>query len=451
MARKAAKKSAIKAGMYLLETLTAGMYNDPLAIYREYIQNSADSIDVALKVNPMISKKINVDLNPIEKSITIFDRGTGISAELAAGILSSVGLSSKKNLNLRGFRGIGRLGGLAFCDQATFRTKAKDEEIESVQEWDCNKLRQLMSDTGKTTYSLKQLFDQSTTFYQKNGKKKAGSYFKVKLSGVQSFRNHVMDIKKVHDFLSVMAPVPFQADEMSFAKEINKYLSTNIENYSAYEIILNGEPVYKPYCDMVKLTSKGYDIIEGIEPFEIKVNESAVAYGWYGKRKDLLGAITKGQMSSGIRVRVGNIQIGDNHMLDGCFRESRFNSYMVGEIHVDSADLIPNSRRDDFVDNESKGLFYNQIERELGLPISKQIRLNSRLKSKKEAPTVQKASQIVQPTTESAVNNKPQEAVTQVVTSGNFAYETDLLAAIKTECKDCPVFSKLTKNILSEC
>jgi molecular chaperone HtpG len=188
MARKAAKKSAFKAGMYLLETLTAGMYNDPLAIYREYIQNSADSIDVALKVNPWNSKRINVDLNPIEKSITISDRGAGISAELAVDILSSIGLSSKKNLNLRGFRGIGRLGGLAFCDQAIFRTKSKDEDIESVQEWDCNKLRQLMSGTGKTTYSLKQLFKRSTTFYQENGKKKTGSYFEVKLSGVQSFR-----------------------------------------------------------------------------------------------------------------------------------------------------------------------------------------------------------------------------------------------------------------------
>ncbi len=447
MARKAANKSAFKAGMYLLETLTAGMYNDPLAIYREYIQNSADSIDIALKVNPLNSKRINVDLNPIEKSITISDKGAGISAEQAADILSSVGLSSKKNLNFRGFRGIGRLGGLAFCDQAIFRTKAKDEDIESVQKWDCNKLKQLMSNTGKATYSLKQLFNRSTTFYQKNGKKKTGSYFEVKLSGVQSFRNHVMDIKKVHDFLSVTAPVPFHPDKMSFAKEISEYLSSNIHNYSEYDIILNGETVYKPYRDMVKLSSKSHDIIEGIEPFEIKINGIAIAYGWYGKRKDLLGAITKGQMSSGIRVRVGNIQIGDNHLLDACFRESRFNSYVIGEIHVDSADLIPNSRRDDFVDNETKGLFYNEIERVLGLPISKKIRLSSRLKSKKEAPTVQRSSSVIQPTTESVENNKPQNAVNQVVTKGSSVNESDLLAAVKKECKDCPVLKKLTKNI----
>ena len=43
------KKTPFKAGMYLLETLTSGMYNEPLTIYREYIQNAVDSIDISTK------------------------------------------------------------------------------------------------------------------------------------------------------------------------------------------------------------------------------------------------------------------------------------------------------------------------------------------------------------------------------------------------------------------
>jgi hypothetical protein len=201
---------------------------------------------------------------------------------------------------------------------------------------------------------------------------------------------------------------------------------------------------------MVKLTSKGHDIIQGIEPFEIKINGTAVAYGWYGKREDLLGAITKGQMSSGIRVRVGNIQIGDNHLLDGCFRESRFNSYMVGEIHVDCTELIPNSRRDDFVDNETKGFFYNEIERELGLPISKQIRLQSRLKSKKKPPVTQSTAPVNLPATESLIASEPikiEESPVKVAPNNSPKKETDLIAVFKKECKDCPVFQKIIKEI----
>ena len=36
------------AGKFLLEILTKGMYSNPMHIYREYIQNSCDSIDKAV-------------------------------------------------------------------------------------------------------------------------------------------------------------------------------------------------------------------------------------------------------------------------------------------------------------------------------------------------------------------------------------------------------------------
>ena len=36
------------AGKFLLEILTKGMYSNPMHVYREYIQNSTDSIDKAI-------------------------------------------------------------------------------------------------------------------------------------------------------------------------------------------------------------------------------------------------------------------------------------------------------------------------------------------------------------------------------------------------------------------
>ena len=52
------------AGKFLLEILTKGMYSNPMHIYREYIQNSADSIDKA------ISSKI-IESSEAEIHITI--------------------------------------------------------------------------------------------------------------------------------------------------------------------------------------------------------------------------------------------------------------------------------------------------------------------------------------------------------------------------------------------
>ena len=40
--------SKITIGKYTLESLTTGMYIDPLILFREYIQNSSDAIDDAI-------------------------------------------------------------------------------------------------------------------------------------------------------------------------------------------------------------------------------------------------------------------------------------------------------------------------------------------------------------------------------------------------------------------
>ena len=108
----------IKIGKFTLETLTTGMYDSPKDIYREYIQNAVDSIDNAIKLGVL---KINKDLIEIKidkssSSICITDNGTGISVENAKKYLLNVGDSVKFNSDNRGFRGIGRLAGLAYCD-----------------------------------------------------------------------------------------------------------------------------------------------------------------------------------------------------------------------------------------------------------------------------------------------------------------------------------------------
>jgi len=391
-------KTNFKAGMYLLETLTAGMYNEPLAIYREYIQNSVDSIDLLADSNKD-KIKVKIHLDPFEKRIIISDNGGGLPVNIAEEVLCTLGSSNKRNRNLRGFRGIGRLGGIAFSDKATFRTKAHGETIESIQEWDCKKFRKYLSDAKKSKMSLVQLIKNISKFTKTNSKKPEGSYFSVTLDGVTSFRNYIFDLQKVIKYLSQIAPVNFNPKTFSYGNEINDWLSNNLENYGTYNIILNDTPVYKPYQDLIKTNKKGSDKIIGIEKFKIEIKGQTVAYGWYGIRDKLLGGITRGEDAFGIRVRAGNILIGDSHLLDGCFREARFNSYIVGEIHVNSAELIPNSRRDDFIDNEFKTLFYNEIEKTVGLPLSKEIRKKSRIQ-----PQRNKTSQDVSPLNKTSIN-----------------------------------------------
>jgi molecular chaperone HtpG len=383
---KGKKASSFKTGMYLLDSFTSGMYNDPLIVYREYIQNAVDSIDLASH-QQRSSPEVRIDLAPGQRMITIRDNALGVPSQIAQETLSSIGSSTKADLGLRGFRGIGRLGGIAFSDTAVFRTKARYEAVESVQEWDCKELRRLLSSQKKKALSLEEVFERVTAFRQEHSDRPGDSYFEVTLQGVSSFRNQIFDIEKVRRYLGQIAPVSFDYQQFSYARAIDDFLSSRLRGYCGYNIILNGEPVLKPYGDVVRITKGDGDRIDGVELFEIKNGkDQPFAYGWYGRRRELLGSIVKGDDSSGIRIRAGNIQIGDAHLLDFCFREPRFNGYVPGEVHVASHTLIPNSRRDDFVDNREKGIFYNLIEREVGLPISKEIRLRSRLAS--NAPTI---------------------------------------------------------------
>jgi hypothetical protein len=380
---KRRKRSNFKAGMYLLENLTTGMYNDPLSIYREYIQNSVDSVDIALRLGLRRISNINIALDPIKKNVTFIDNGTGLPSSTAEEVLSSIGSSNKYEAGLRGFRGIGRLGGIAFCDKAIFRTKAAGEAIESIQEWDCISLRRMLNSNDRTV-TINNLFDSVTSFSQINGRPLNSSYFEVTLCNVSSFRNHIFDIDKIKNYLSQVAPVPFDKDSFAYTQDIENRLRKYVTYYSTFNISINDMPIFKPYKNHVKTSQKkstGADEIVDIKYIDIMLGDDCAAYGWIGLRRDLLGSIRKGEPYAGVRVRVGNILIGGSHLLDKCFREDRFNSYLIGEIHINSPQLKPNSRRDDFIDGDEKTSFYNSVEKEIGLPFSKEIRERSRISS----------------------------------------------------------------------
>ncbi len=445
-----AKTSSFRTGMYLLDSFTSGMYNDPLIVYREYIQNAVDSIDLASHQQGF-SPEVRIELTPGQRMIAIRDNASGIPSDIAEETLSSIGSSTKTDLGLRGFRGIGRLGGIAFSDTAIFRTKARYEAVESVQEWDCKELRRLLSTQMKKALSIEEVFERVTAFRQEHSDLPDDSYFEVTLQGVSSFRNQIFDIEKVRRYLGQIAPVSFEYQQFSYARAIDDFLSSRLKGYGRYNIILNGEPILKPYRDVVRVTKGDGDRIDGIEFFEIKNGkDQPYAYGWYGRRRELLGSIVKGDDSSGIRIRVGNIQIGDAHLLDFCFKELRFNGYVPGEVHVACDTLIPNSRRDDFVDNGEKGIFYNLIEREVGLPISKEIRLRSRMVSNQKMPIAPLGKEAANEKTgisESAPRGQFDQAAASATTSLALTLPDSAPEIIESICCKCPNLSKLLGSL----
>ena len=93
-------------GNNLFGLVTTGMHDNPLAIYREYIQNAADALDDARDTT---NRMVKIDINLPALSVKIRDSGPGLDHEAAVKALLPIAHSKKRAGTDRGFRGIGRL------------------------------------------------------------------------------------------------------------------------------------------------------------------------------------------------------------------------------------------------------------------------------------------------------------------------------------------------------
>ena len=105
-----------KIGKGVLENLTQAMYDDSRIVYREYLQNSCDQIDVAKEKNSFPDEKLEIIITIDEQKRNIFikDNANGISVKAVEKRLGDVADSEKVQGQNKGFRGIGRLGGIGY-------------------------------------------------------------------------------------------------------------------------------------------------------------------------------------------------------------------------------------------------------------------------------------------------------------------------------------------------
>lgn len=154
------------AGKFLLEILTKGMYSNPMHIYREYIQNASDSIDRAIDLGLITpaDAMIHIDIDMKRNSIVIRDNGIGIPQNDAQIKLLNVGASDKDGISERGFRGIGRLGGLAYAEQVQFITSAYGDKTKTVMTCDCVRMQQLLQKSNDETSDVMETFKAISRF-----------------------------------------------------------------------------------------------------------------------------------------------------------------------------------------------------------------------------------------------------------------------------------------------
>lgn len=359
-------------GKYTLESLTNGMYASPFDIYREYIQNAVDSIDAAIdeKLERPEYFEIAINLYVKKNMLSIFDNGCGLSKKQAISTLIDIGNSNKQRTQNRGFRGIGRLAGLGYCDELIFVTSFSGEDTKTLIHFDAKLLRELLLVSNEDSVSVQDVMNRIITV-EEYSEKPDRHYFEVKMLGVTRY-NGLMNENLVRDYLIQHSPLPLKKD-FKWKSMIQEKVRISGYTIPTYCICLNGEELYKPYTDsfISDRVKKLTDSIQDIQVKKFYRGEIVSAVLWYA-RTAFYGTINDNTIK-GIRVRQGNILIGDKSTCNSCFKEERFNGWIVGELHILDPDMIVNSRRDDFEKNEA---YYELIKifKEWALTVSKDIR-----------------------------------------------------------------------------
>ena len=351
-------------GKDVIESLTLGMYEDSRFIYREYIQNSADQIDIAVEQGILKSKNdgnIEITIDKADRSITIYDNATGIRGDRIQPILKNIAQGTKDRTKHKGFRGIGRLGGLAYCDKLIFETSYYDEDIRSILTWDEKKLKEIINDRKKKEEATT-VIDDITTIQTENANIKE-RYFKVTLVNVSN--ELLLNQNNIIDYLSMVAPVPYKKGFI-FQKLI--YDKANEFNFSIdeYPVYVNNNQIFKSYTTSIyegeKNNKKKIDEIHQLEFFDFKNTKNDLIYwGWFSI-SNFTKQIPKINLARGIRLRKGNIQIGMDNCLVKLFKEPRGSYYFFGEVYAVSPKLIPNARRDYFLENKTLEDFEKKLK-----------------------------------------------------------------------------------------
>lgn len=333
-------------GAELLQLITAGMYSDPLVVYREYLQNAADSA-VSNEKGGIVRVDISMDL--VNERVTIRDNGRGLAREEILRNLLPIGRSSKVFGSTLGFRGIGRLAGLAFARSVTFLTRDRRAAPVTGVRWDREQLQSCVA-RGKTA---EEAIAQSVAIEPHEDGNAPEHFFEVQIDGVsRPAASALLNRERVASYVSQVCSIPFSS-EFPFERDVEQFLCDRI-CAPRLSVHLDGamEPVKRPHGKTLDARSQQQDSYAELERIEIpkmdaRSPDDLLAVGWIA-HSSYFGALPGTGRVRGIRARIGNFQVGGERVFEHLFTEPRFNQWCVAEVHIVDPRLRPDGRRDYF-------------------------------------------------------------------------------------------------------
>jgi Histidine kinase-, DNA gyrase B-, and HSP90-like ATPase len=372
------QSTPVLIGKNILELLSSSMYIEPLTIYREYIQNSADAIDAARRkgvLPPAVPGEVDIHIDYPQRTIRIRDNGVGLHSDEFDETLTAFGASPKRGSPARGFRGVGRLAGTGYCQELVFRSRAAGERRVNEMLWDCRGIKALLRN-GDPRGKLTDLIHKAVRVRQVNTDGWPEHFFEVELRAVVRHGNdELLNNAAVENYLSQIAPVPF-SPSFRFREEITEALEAQAPIGNLRICTKGREPIYRPHTNRFEVRKGAWESFGEIQFLKVPAIDGGIGGAGWVLHHGYAGAIPSKLGIRGLRIRAGNLQIGDEKVLEQVFPEPRFNSWAVGEIHILDPRVVPNGRRDYFERNTHLHNFLNHLA-----PVARDISLRCRTSS----------------------------------------------------------------------
>ena len=359
---------SIIVGKNLLETITSALYESPIILFREYVQNSLDAYNNATKnegKDTIADFRVDITINREKRVITIVDNGYGIfSTEKFEKDMLSFGDSDKLDRSqFIGFRGIGRVSALPFCDTLIFENKAEDAEYTNFCIWKGAKYRELLYAEAPDNATFEQTVRQIVEIRHDPCEINKTHFFKVEIGNYSSEIDELLDQINFEASLTRLLPIKYSDSFTASEVIIRKYREFMNEDLTDFmcSVVLNGEELRKGYTDELHLLDSNIVFWE--------IREKGNGNKKPGDKIGLLWFTFNRKMTAskdtnyGIMVRSKNVLMGNNDTFAilcanskehvGTFSELTATLRGVyGELLVNSPNLKDNARREWFKTDE---------------------------------------------------------------------------------------------------
>ena len=360
----------IPLGVRSIETLTSALYEDPIIVFREYVQNAMDSkIRSKRDGKNMDDFAVSIDVDKKSKNIVIEDNGYAIPRDMFVKTMRSISASENKPDNV-GFRGIGRLSAMLFCKKLVFESKAEGQNCVDICEWNGDEYSRILDESPKDL--LGDRIDDFTTIYERPHDAES-HFFRVTIVEYSSEIERVMKLKDFMLNLTKILPLRYSDKFTESDKIFKKYKATFGRDFQDYvcEVKFNGISLEKQYTNEL-LGDSGMVFIE-IKAPNHKGKMEPLGLLWFTfERKIEVDKTWQKEGLFGILVRSKNMLMGDNLTFaeQTILSDDPFTTRgelvaqlggISGELLICSKKLKDNARRDWFrLDLESK-MLRNQI------------------------------------------------------------------------------------------